>query len=172
MERLYAFRKSDKLPLVTTVALGKQEALSAWRLEALLSSLVVAALLALIGAIGWLLIRAMSRRSAVESELRLTQQQLLESNQQLESLAMHDALTGLANRRCFDEALTQEIRTAHRNGTTLALLMIDIDHFKRYNDTYGHPAGDACLQQMAALLSSCIRRPRDLLARYGVRNWP
>ncbi len=167
VERLYAFRKSDKLPLVTTVALGKQEALSAWRLEALLSSLVVVALLALIGAIGWLLIRAMSRRSAVENELRLTQQRLLESNQRLESLAMHDALTGLANRRCFDEALTQEIRTAHRNGTTLALLMIDIDHFKRYNDTYGHPAGDACLQQMATLLSSCIRRPRDLLARYG-----
>lgn len=167
VERLYAFRKSDKLPLVTTVALGKQEALSAWRLEALLSSLVVAALLALIGAIGWLLIRAMSRRSAIENELRLTQQQLLDSNQRLESLAMHDALTGLANRRCFDEALTQEVRTAHRNGTTLALLMIDIDHFKRYNDTYGHPAGDACLQQIATLLSSCIRRPRDLLARYG-----
>lgn len=167
VERLYAFRKSDKIPLVTAVALGKQEALAAWWFEALLSSLVVAALLALIGAIGWLLIRAMSRRSAVENELRLTQQRLLESNQRLESLAMHDALTGLANRRCFDEALTQEIRTAHRNGTTLALLMIDIDHFKRYNDTYGHPAGDACLQQMATLLSSCIRRPRDLLARYG-----
>ncbi|WP_085622448.1 MULTISPECIES: diguanylate cyclase domain-containing protein [unclassified Pseudomonas] len=167
VERLYAFRKSDKLPLVTTVALGKQEALAAWRLEALLSSLVVTALLALTGTIGWLLIRAMSRRGAVESELRLTQQQLLESNQQLERQAMHDALTGLANRRCFDEALTQEFRTAHRDGTTLALLMIDIDHFKRYNDTYGHPAGDACLQQMAHLLSSCIRRPRDLLARYG-----
>lgn len=167
VERLYAFRKSDKLPLVTTVALGKQEALAAWRLEALLSSMVVAALLALTGTIGWLLIRAMSRRSAVENELRLTQQQLLESNQQLERQAMHDALTGLANRRCFDEALTQEIRMAHRDGTTLALLMIDIDHFKRYNDTYGHPAGDACLQQMAHLLSSCIRRPRDLLARYG-----
>ncbi len=167
VERLYAFRKSDKLPLVTTVALGKQEALAAWRLEALLSSLVVAALLTLTGAIGWLLIRAMSRRSAAECELRLTQQQLQESNQQLERQAMHDALTGLANRRCFDEALAQEIRRAQRNGTTLALLMIDIDHFKRYNDTYGHPAGDACLQQMAHLLSSCIRRPSDLLARYG-----
>lgn len=101
------FARVTSYPLVTTVALGKQEALAAWRLEALLSSLVVAALLALTGTIGWLLIRAMSRRSAVENELRLTQQQLLESNQQLERQAMHDALTGLANRRCFDEALTQ-----------------------------------------------------------------
>jgi len=167
VERLYAFRQSDKLPLVTTVALGKQEALAAWRLEALLSALVVAALLALTGAIGGLLIRAMSRRNAVENELRLTQQQLLESNRQLERQAMHDALTGLANRRAFDQALAQEIRTAHRHGTPLALLMIDIDHFKRYNDTYGHPAGDACLQQVAHLMSCCIRRPRDLLARYG-----
>ncbi|MGE8323723.1 MAG: diguanylate cyclase [Pseudomonas sp.] len=167
VERLYAFRKSDKFPLVTTVALGKHEALAAWRFEALLSSLVVSALLALTGAIGWLLIRAMSRRDAIENELRLTQQQLLDSNQQLERQAMHDALTGLANRRCFDETLAQEIRRAHRNTTSLALLMIDIDHFKSFNDTYGHPAGDACLQQMAALLSACIRRPHDLLARYG-----
>ncbi|WP_284354803.1 sensor domain-containing diguanylate cyclase [Pseudomonas putida] len=167
VDRLYAFRKSDKLPLVTTVALGKHEALAAWRFEALLSLLVVSTLLTLTGAIGWLLIRAMSRRNAIESKLRLTQQELLESNQKLERQAMHDALTGLANRRFFDKALSQEIRSANRHGTTLALLMIDIDHFKRFNDTYGHPAGDACLQQMAALLSSCIRRPHDLLARYG-----
>lgn len=167
VERLYAFRKSDTLPLVTTVALGKREALAAWRFEALLSALVVCGLLALTGAIGWLLIRAMSRRIAAESELRVTQQQLLDSNQQLERQAMHDALTGLANRRRFDQVLTEEFRRARRNRTTLSLLMIDIDHFKRYNDAYGHPAGDACLQQIAGLLSSCIRRPCDLLARYG-----
>lgn len=167
VERLYAFRKSDKLPLVTTVALGKREALAAWQLEALLSLLVVCGLLALIGAIGGLLIRAMGRRITVESELRVAQQQLLDSNQKLERLAMHDALTGLANRRCFDQTLAEEHLRARRNGTPLALLMIDIDHFKRYNDTYGHPAGDACLQQVARLLSACIRRPSDLLARYG-----
>lgn len=167
VERLYAFRKSDTLPLVTTVALGKREALAAWRFEAQLSALVVCGLLALTGAIGWLLIRAMGRRTAVESELRETQQQLLDSNQQLERQAMLDALTGLANRRRFDEVLAEEIRRARRNGTPLSLLMIDIDHFKRYNDTYGHPAGDACLQQIAGLLASCIRRPCDLLARYG-----
>ena len=167
VERLYAFRKSEQLPLVTTVALGKREALAAWKLEAMLSVLVVCGLLALTGGIGWMLIRAMGRRNAVESELRNTQQQLLDSNQQLERLAMHDALTGLANRRCFDETLVQEAGRARRSGTSLALLMIDIDHFKQYNDTYGHPAGDACLQQVARVLSTCIRRPPDLVARYG-----
>lgn len=167
VERLYAFRKSDRLPLLTTVALGKREALAAWRLEALLSLLVVAGLLVLTGVIGWMLIRAIRRRIAVQEQLRVAQQQLLDSNQQLERLANIDALTGLANRRCFDETLVLEARRARRNGTPLALLMIDIDHFKRYNDTFGHPAGDACLQRVAKVLATCIRRPSDLLARYG-----
>jgi len=167
VERLYAFRKSDKLPLVTTVALGKREALAAWRLEALLSLLVVSGLLGLTGAIGGMLIRAMGRRSKAEGELRQAQQQLLDSNRQLEHVARHDALTGLANRRSFDEALVRETARSRRSATPLALLMIDIDHFKRYNDHYGHQAGDACLQQVARLLSTCIRRPADLLARYG-----
>ncbi|MFD2645198.1 sensor domain-containing diguanylate cyclase [Pseudomonas japonica] len=167
VERLYAFRKSDKLPLVTTVALGKREALAAWQLEALFSLLVVSGLLGLTGIIGWLLIRTMRRRNLAEGELRLAQRQLLDSNRQLEHLARHDALTGLANRRCFDEALAQESARSRRSATSLALLMIDIDHFKRYNDTHGHPAGDACLQQVARLFSACVRRPCDVLARYG-----
>lgn len=167
VERLYAFRKSDQLPLVTTVALGKREALAAWQLEAQLSALVVSGLLLLIGSIGWLLIGAMRRRSLAEGELRVTQQQLLDSNQQLERLAMHDALTGLANRRRFNETLAQEVGRARRSGRPLALLMIDIDHFKRYNDSHGHLAGDACLQQVAQRLAGCTRRPPDLLARYG-----
>lgn len=167
VERLYAFRKSDKLPLVTTVALGKREALAAWQFEALLSLLVVCGLLGLTGAIGWLLIGAMRRRDVAEDELRVAQQQLVASNQLLEQLAMHDALTGLANRRCFDETLAQESGRARRSATSLALLMIDIDYFKRYNDHYGHLAGDACLQRVATMLASCTRRPPDLLARYG-----
>jgi len=167
MERLYAFRKSDKLPLVTTVALGKREALAAWRLEAQLSALVVCGLFLLTGGIGWLLIRAIQRRGLAEDELRSTQQQLLDSNQQLERLAMYDALTGLANRRCFDDRLGEELSRARRNGNTLSMLIIDIDYFKRYNDHQGHLAGDACLQRVAKRLSACLRRPSDFLARYG-----
>ncbi|MNI00399.1 Phytochrome-like protein cph2 [compost metagenome] len=167
VERLYAFRKSDVLPLVTTVALGKQESLAAWRMEALLSAVVVTGLLGLTGLIGWFLILDIRRRTQVEAQLLTTQQQLLSSNGQLELLAMKDALTGLANRRCFDESLAREARRAQREGTSLALLMIDIDYFKRFNDAYGHVAGDACLQTVGRILEECVRRPSDLVARYG-----
>lgn len=167
VERLYAFRKSDKLPLVTTVALGRNEALAAWRFEALLSLLVVSGLLMLTSFVGWMLIRDIRRRVAVESELRIAQQQLLDSNQKLAHLALNDPLTGLANRRCLNETLDVEVRRAQREKTPLALLMVDIDHFKLFNDTYGHPAGDACLQEVGKLLAACVRRPTDLVARYG-----
>ena len=165
--RLYAFRKSESLPLITTVALGKHESLAAWRMEAALSAVVVAGLLGLTGLIGWFLILDIRRRTLAEEALCIAQQQLLESNRQLELLAMKDALTGLANRRCFDEALALEARRAQRDGATLALLMIDIDYFKRYNDALGHVAGDACLQKVGSLLQTCVRRPSDLVARYG-----
>ncbi len=167
VERLYAFRKSDRLPLITTVALGKREALAAWRMEALLSAVVVTGLLGLTGLIGWFLILDIRRRTAAEDQLRGAQQQLLSSNRQLELLAMKDALTGLANRRWFDESLAMEARRAQRDGTTLALLMIDIDYFKRFNDAFGHVAGDACLQRVGRILEACVRRPSDLVARYG-----
>ncbi|WP_192564542.1 sensor domain-containing diguanylate cyclase [Pseudomonas gozinkensis] len=167
VERLYAFRKSETLPLVTTVALGKREALAAWRLEALLSIGVVATLLGLTGVIGWFLILDIRRRTQVEGELRDTQQQLLGTNRQLELLAMKDALTGLANRRCFDQTLEMEARRAKRDGTSLALLMIDLDYFKLFNDSQGHVAGDECLRQVGRVLETCVRRPSDLVARYG-----
>jgi len=92
---------------------------------------------------------------------------LLSSNRQLELLAMKDALTGLANRRCFDESLAMEARRAQRDGTSLALLMIDIDYFKLFNDSLGHVAGDACLQTVGRIFEECVRRPSDLVARYG-----
>ena len=85
----------------------------------------------------------------------------------LRSLVFADGLTGVANRRRFDEALLSEWRQCQRAGTPLALLMIDIDHFKRYNDHYGHPTGDACLQQVAAVLKAAMQRACDLVARYG-----
>jgi diguanylate cyclase (GGDEF)-like protein len=85
----------------------------------------------------------------------------------LRSLAFIDGLTGLANRRRFDEALVAEWRHCRRRGVQLALLMIDIDHFKRYNDHYGHLAGDACLRRVAAALRACLGRAHDLVARYG-----
>lgn len=167
VDRLYAFRKSDEQPLITTVALGKQEALAGWRMESTLSFVVVGSLMAITATICWLLIQHINRRIKIEAELRITQQQLMASNRQLELLAMKDALTGLANRRCFDETLSMEARRAQRDGFSLALLMIDIDHFKLFNDSLGHIAGDDCLRTVSRVLEECVRRPPDLVARYG-----
>ena len=85
----------------------------------------------------------------------------------LRKLAYVDGLTGIANRRSLDETLANEWSRCARSGSPLALLMIDIDHFKAYNDLYGHQKGDACLQAVAAALSGCMARPHDVVARYG-----
>lgn len=85
----------------------------------------------------------------------------------LRSLAFIDGLTGVANRRRFDERLFVEWRHCRRGAIPLTLIMIDIDHFKRYNDRYGHQAGDACLQQVAAVIKGNLGRSHDLVARYG-----
>jgi diguanylate cyclase (GGDEF)-like protein len=84
----------------------------------------------------------------------------------LERLAMRDGLTGLANRRCLDQTLRNELELARRSRHPLSVLLIDIDHFKRYNDTHGHPAGDECLKRVAMVLSGQVRT-YDLAARYG-----
>ena len=95
------------------------------------------------------------------------EEQLGDANRRLRVLAWQDGLTGVANRRRFDEALGQEYRRALRAGQSIALVMLDVDHFKRFNDTYGHLGGDACLQRIAAALVAHARRPADLPARYG-----
>ena len=86
---------------------------------------------------------------------------------ELRHLSTHDGLTGLANRRRFDEALEAECSRALRTGNPLSLIMIDIDEFKAFNDRYGHLGGDDCLRQIAAALRETAQRPTDLLARYG-----
>jgi diguanylate cyclase (GGDEF)-like protein len=85
----------------------------------------------------------------------------------LRSMARVDGLTGLANRRHFDEKLDAEWRRCGRSASALALILIDLDHFKLFNDCYGHQAGDACLQQVAACLKGQFTRSHDLVARYG-----
>ena len=85
----------------------------------------------------------------------------------LRQLLSTDAMTGIANRRRFDAALVREWRRCRRTGAPLSLLMIDVDHFKAYNDHCGHPQGDACLRQVAQLLVEVVGRPGDLAARYG-----
>jgi diguanylate cyclase (GGDEF)-like protein len=85
----------------------------------------------------------------------------------LAALATSDGLTGLANRRHFDERLSEEWARAKRDDTPLSLLLIDVDHFKKFNDQYGHQAGDGCLRSVARVLAAQAQRPADLAARYG-----
>jgi diguanylate cyclase (GGDEF)-like protein len=101
-------------------------------------------------------IRDISAKKEIEDKLA-------EANRRLEILAAQDGLTEIYNRRSFDEMLSREIKIARREGSTLSLLMIDVDAFKAYNDRYGHLAGDAALRKV----SSAIQRPGDLCARYG-----
>jgi diguanylate cyclase (GGDEF)-like protein len=93
--------------------------------------------------------------------------ELEESNAKLATLSSTDALTGITNRRGFDDALEAEWRRAKRNGHSLALAMLDVDHFKSYNDFYGHQAGDQALRTVAGLIETYGRRTGDLVARYG-----
>ena len=85
----------------------------------------------------------------------------------LSNLAIHDGLTGIYNRRYFDETLAREWKRTMREKAPLSLIMLDIDYFKKYNDTYGHQAGDECLRQVATTISGALRRPADMAARYG-----
>jgi diguanylate cyclase (GGDEF)-like protein len=103
----------------------------------------------------------------VSQHHELLQEEVIHSNQKLDRLSRFDPLTDLANRRHFDEFLAQVWSRAQHDGEEVALLMIDIDHFKKYNDRYGHAQGDACIQAVAKALRGHLRQPEDLIARYG-----
>lgn len=109
----------------------------------------------------------MDRRKARERELLELTNRLAEMNLQLEELSTLDGLTGIANRHSFNAFLDREWKRAYRDRIPVAAIMIDIDCFKAYNDTYGHLEGDECLRQVAGALREVIKRPADLLARYG-----
>ncbi len=135
------------------------------------ATLLIAAAILLVGALH-------ARKSAVaavvaEEQAALAERvrertaELEEVNSRLEALSATDSLTGLANRRRFDEALAAEWTRAARSRQPLALVMLDVDHFKKFNDRYGHQAGDDCLKSIATTLRSGAQRPGDLAARYG-----
>lgn len=110
---------------------------------------------------------AQLERDEAYRALAALKHQLEVKNAELQRLSTVDGLTGLANRRRFDEVLDQECRRARREGMPLALIMTDVDFFKKYNDRYGHQGGDECLRRVAAVLAHGARRPADLAARYG-----
>jgi diguanylate cyclase (GGDEF)-like protein len=112
-------------------------------------------------------IRALHRLESMRRKLLGLTSELSDANRTLEALARMDGLTGIANRRYFDSYLPTELSRSVRTKSPLSLVLIDIDHFKAFNDRYGHQAGDSCLKQVAGALRGATRRPADVAARYG-----
>ena len=114
-----------------------------------------------------IIVRDISARKQAEQKIKeLVQQLEIEKNAaQLNSIT--DSLTGLANRRYFDDSIRNEFFRLKRSGAPLSIIMLDVDHFKKFNDTYGHVAGDDCLRRIGSVLKAIVKRPSDVLARYG-----
>jgi diguanylate cyclase (GGDEF)-like protein len=150
--RLYVWRDGTR-PLVVLVGKPWDSILSLWRTEATRIGAIMTALILFVLGVTLFLAREIGRRAEAEDKL--------------EELATTDALTGLKNRRKFDTEIDAEWRRAARQQMPLALLMIDADHFKAYNDTFGHQAGDEVLIGIAICISDSVRRAGDCAARYG-----
>ena len=150
--RLYIWRDGTR-PLVVLAPSLWSDILRIWRTEVTRIGAIMLALIVFVLGVTLFLAREIDRRAAAEEKL--------------EELATTDALTGLRNRRKFDTAIETEWRRAVRQKMPLALLMIDADHFKSYNDTFGHQAGDDVLVGIAICISDAVRRAGDCAARYG-----
>jgi diguanylate cyclase (GGDEF)-like protein len=160
VERSFAFKRVADVPLILAVATATKDIVADWHAKALVISLIVLALCALTVSLTMLLARELKRRSLAETAAN-------QANAELSQLAVTDSLTGLANRRRFDEVYLCEWRRAERTGAALSVMMIDADHFKRFNDRYGHKVGDDVLQGLAQALAGCIHRPADCTFRLG-----
>jgi diguanylate cyclase (GGDEF)-like protein len=151
--RLYAFRRVGTLPLIQVVATSTESVYAAWRAKTAALGAVLVVLCS-----GVLLLLAVLRRELV---------QRMRAERALDALASTDHLTGLLNRRRFFEGAGSRCAEAARDGSGLAVLMIDADHFKSYNDRYGHLAGDHALAAIGGAIAAELRRDIDLAARYG-----
>jgi len=158
--RLYGHQHLQAYPLLVTAAMSEEAILAGWHERAFQSSLIVGLVVLGICLFGWVFTRQVRNSERIEADLRKAQEAL-------ELIATHDSLTGLANRRLFERALDVEFGRGARQRSPLSLIMLDIDCFKRYNDTYGHVAGDHCLAEVAKVLKDCCHRKADLAVRYG-----
>jgi diguanylate cyclase (GGDEF)-like protein len=152
VQRLFVWRDGTR-PLVVLVGKPWDDILRLWRTEVTRIGAIMLALISFVLGVTLFLAREIGRRAIAEDKL--------------EELATTDALTGLKNRRKFDTAIDAEWRRAARQKTPLALLMIDADYFKTYNDTFGHQAGDEVLVGIAICITDAVRRASDCTARYG-----
>lgn len=160
VKRLFAFRHVGDYPLILFVGVAIDDIFLPWRTETLEIGTALLMLSTVTMVLSLLMRRELTLRSAAEARLA-------SSANALAAMARTDSLTGLANRRQFDQVLESEWRRGRRERSQVSLLMIDVDFFKRFNDEYGHQAGDTALQAVAACISRSAVRPGDLGARYG-----
>jgi len=146
VRRYGSFQHLSQFPLGTLVSQSEWDVQRTWRAELRSHAIILACVMVVVVVLGGRSIRA---------------------TRMLNAQATQDGLTGLANRRSFDEMLKRETRRAERAGQPISLIMIDIDRFKNYNDHYGHPGGDECLRRIAHAIQGCLRRAGELVARYG-----
>ncbi|WP_148707069.1 diguanylate cyclase [Marinobacter sp. F3R11] len=154
--RLYGVRQVEGLPFVVIVGEADRDWQAAWRHRVWLS---VGALI-ILWSLAYYTLHTYWERLKNLAELNKVRDKL-------ENLSLTDALTGLANRRCFDSVLKAECHRMRRTKAPISVIMIDVDFFKDFNDTYGHLAGDECLKQVADVIQSKLKRPQDLATRYG-----
>jgi diguanylate cyclase (GGDEF)-like protein len=158
--RLHGYRQLDSYPLVVSAASSRESILKDWYDTAFRSTVIVALVVLGVGLFGWMFLYQVRVGEQVEADLR-------KAKEALKLIATHDSLTGLGNRRLFEGALDIEFGRGARQSSSLSLIMLDIDYFKRYNDAYGHVAGDHCLAEVARAVKGCCHRKADLAVRYG-----
>jgi diguanylate cyclase (GGDEF)-like protein len=141
-----SYQHLSHFPLTALVSQSERDVQSSWRAELRSHAIILVFVMVVVVVLG--------SRTVTAGRLLARQ-------------ARQDGLTGLGNRRSFEETLEREVRRVVRSGQPLSLVMIDIDHFKDYNDCYGHPAGDECLRLVARTIQGCLRRAGDFAARYG-----
>lgn len=160
VQRIYAYQRLCGLPIVAAAGVSYQHVFAPWWSYAYRSIAMIGIITLALTLLGALLYRQVQHLIAAEGELNI-------ARNELEVIAWTDSLTQLANRRCFDSALKTEWGRAHRNCSSVAVILLDIDWFKQFNDHYGHLHGDECLKQIALLIDINVNRAADLAARYG-----
>lgn len=167
VERIFGYARLERYPLIVTAGFDRDQIRTGWLNENITEALLNIFLLVMMFILGIFVLRQINTNVRNQIELTQVRDELTTINHTLQLLALLDGLTGLANRRQFDEFLGESLASSQKNKIPLSLILIDIDFFKRYNDTYGHVAGDTCLKKVASLLSSLVHRQGDLVARYG-----
>ncbi len=166
-ERIFGYASLKRYPLVVVAGYDKQQVQKLWFSDALIFGTLSLILLSLLFLLGFIVLHHIRLNLKNQLELTAVRDQLTMMNRTLQSLALLDGLTGLANRRQFDMYLQRSLERSAKLQTPLSLVMIDIDAFKTYNDSYGHLAGDDCLKKVGECLLRLQQHSDDLIARYG-----